>query len=362
LLGELAKAPEEILGVAAERKAEPAPFHVGHPTNVKVVAVLASVVVVCAGCASAAADGSHRRGALTDAELSWIRAYVGWRSNFDHIRLAGGRSRAVRALTGCSRSLVRAVRRDPSRRFRPAARLVRRACADWERYAVLFHRFYERNDFGAGPALAAAETHAGEASDRALRSLSSLLWESRRLPTIDRASSVSRLQPRYRAAANALTSRELQVRCWTSRDWERVLREAAAFEDSTAVDADGFANFFNGHINLAPEVCKSLDDLTYRGKRPHDGEPLDDLAYGAFVLAHETAHIAGVDIESLATCDGVQHTAAVAQRLGAGRSYARRLAVAYWQRVYPQEPDEYRTVRCGPNRPLDRSPGDGVWP
>jgi hypothetical protein len=329
---------------------------------VKVVAVLASAVVVCAGCASAAADGSHGRGALTDSELSWIRAYVGWRSNFAEITLAGGRSRAGRALAGCSRSLARAVRREPSRRFRPAARLVRRACADWERYAVLFHRFYERNDFGVGPAMAAAETHAGEASDRALTSVSSLLWESRRLPTIDRASSVSRLQPRYRAAANTLTSRELQVRCWTSRGWERVLREAAAFEDSAAVDADGFANFFTGHINLAPEVCKSLDDLTYRGSRPHDGDRLDDLAYGTFVLAHETAHIAGVANEAVATCDGVQHTAEVALRLGAGRSYARRLAMAYWERVYPHEPDDYRTVRCGPNRPLDRSPGDGVWP
>jgi len=332
---------------------------------VKVVAVLASAVVVCAGCAgcaSAAADGSHGRGALTDAELSWIRAYVGWRSDFDRIRLAGGRSRAGQALAGCSRSLARAVRREPSRRLRPAARLVRRACADWERYAVLFRRFYERNDFGVGPAMAAAETHAGEASDRAVRSLSSLLWESRPLPTIDRASSVSRLQPRYRTTANTLTSRELQVRCWTSREWERVLREAAAFEDGAAVDADGFANFFTGRINLGPDVCKSLDDLTYRGKRPHDGEPLDDLAYGAFVLAHETAHIAGVENEAVATCDGVQRTAEVAQRLGAGRSYARRLAVAYWERVYPQEPGEYRTVRCGPNRPLDRSPGDGVWP
>jgi hypothetical protein len=329
---------------------------------VKVVAVLASAVVLCAGCASAAADGSHGRGALTDAELSWIRGYVGWRSDFDHVRRYGGRGRAARALAGCSRSLARAVRGEPSRRLRPAARLVRRACADWERYAVLFHRFYDRNDFGVGPAMATAETHAGEASDLALRSLSSLLWESRRLPTIDRPSSVSRRQPRLRAAANTLTARELQVRCWTRPDWQRVLREAAAFEDSAAVDADGFANFFTGRINLAPEVCKSLDDLIYRGKRPHAAEPLDDLAYGAFVVAHETAHIAGIEDEAEATCDGVQHTAEVARRLGAGRSYARRLAVAYWERVYPQEPDNYRTVRCGPNRPLDRTPGDGVWP
>ena len=328
----------------------------------KVVAVLASALVVCAGCASRAAEESRGRGALTDAELSWIRGYVGWRSDFDRITGTAVRSRAQRALAGCSRSLARAVHREPSTRLRPAARLVRRACADWERYAVLFHRFFELNDFDVGPAMSTAETHASEASDRAFTRLSSLLWESGRLPRLDKASSVSRLQPRYRAAANTLTSRELQVRCWTSRDWERVLREAAAFEDSGAVDADGFANFYTGRINLAPEVCAGLDDLTYRGRRPRDGEPLEDLAYAAFVLAHETAHIAGIEDEAVATCDGLQHTADVAQRLGAGRSYARRLAVTYWERVYPQEPDEYRTVRCGPDRPLDRSPGDGVWP
>lgn len=81
-----------------------------------------------------------------------------------------------------------------------------------------------------------------------------------------------------------------------------------------------------------------------------------------FVLAHETHHIAGIDSEALATCDGLQDVDHLARLLGAERRYARSLAVTYWERVYPQEPDEYRTPACGPGLPLDRTPSDGVWP
>ncbi|HEY3185132.1 MAG TPA: hypothetical protein VGJ77_19990 [Gaiellaceae bacterium] len=322
----------------------------------KWAAVLA--VVVLAGCSS------HRQptGALTRDELTWVRAYVGWRDGFDRDTFTGGRGVARLALASCTGSFEGAVGEAPTRRVRRVERLARRACKEYERFGRLQRRYYDANDFTVGPAMSAAETHADEASTGALDRLEGLLWESRPLPRIDRASLDSRLQPRYARVANRLTSRRLEVRCWDDDDWTRVQREAAAFEDVASVDVDGFANFYTGHVNLSPEICAALDDLAYRGDRPREGDQLDRLAYAALVLAHETDHIAGVDDEALATCDGAQSIARVARLLGADRAYAQKLADAYWRDLYEQEPPDYRTPRCGPGRPLDRSPGDGVWP
>jgi hypothetical protein len=219
-----------------------------------------------------------------------------------------------------------------------------------------------RHDFDAGPKMQAAESHGDEKADLAFTRLERLLWESRRLPRVAGGSARSREQSRYAEVAHLLTSRDLDIRCWNGTDWQRVQREAAAFQDVASVDVDGFANFYTGHVNLSPQVCSALDKLTYGDDRPTATDALDRLAYGAFVLAHETDHIVGVDDEAIATCDGLQNIERVARALGADDAYARKLADAYWDDLYPQEPPAYRTIACGPNRPLDRTPGDGRWP
>ena len=320
----------------------------------KAAVVLAAMLVV-AGCGAGAAS---TRSGLSPDELTWVRHYVSWRDDFERARLGGARA----VLTGCARTFSRSVDEAPSARLRGVARLVRRSCAGWRRNAHLLHRFYDENDFDVGPAMAAAEAQAADAGERAFARLSSLLSESRRLPRVARATSNSRVQPTYAAAAGKITGRTIEIRCWDAESWKQVLAEAAAFRDVATIDVDGFANFYIGRANLAPQVCDALDDLTYRHDRPAGGKSLDDLAYGVFVLAHETRHLAGVDSEALATCDGLQDIEGVARRLGADREFARRLAVDYWERVYPREPDEYRALACGPDRPLDRTPGDGIWP
>jgi hypothetical protein len=320
---------------------------------VKVAAVLAAALVV-AGCGTGAAAP---RNALRDNELSWMRSYVSWRDDFERSRAAG----AAAAVARCARSFDRSVGDAPSARLRAVERLVRRSCADWRRHGVLVHRFYDENDFDVGPAMSAAEARAEDAAQRAFARLSSLLWESRRLPRIAAATKFSHVQPRYAAAVASITGRPVEIRCWDGPAWKQVLVEAAAFRDVATIDVDGFANFYTGRANLSPTVCGALDDLTYSAARPDRGERLDDIAYGVFVLAHETHHLAGVDSEALATCDGMQDLAQVARRLGADGAYARRLALDYWRRVYPREPPEYRTPACGPDRVLDRTPGDGFW-
>jgi hypothetical protein len=321
----------------------------------------AAVVALVVGC-----GGQHVEddppGALTADELAWIRSYVGWRIDFDRVTLAGSRAAARAALAGCGRTLQRRVGAAPSSRLRPVQRLARRACAEWERYSDLFRRFYDQNELAVGPRMTAAADGAGDASARAFVRLDSLLWESRKLPVVAAASDHSRVQTRYGRAANEVTARSVEVRCWDESGWKRVQREAAAFEDLASVDVDGYASFTSGRVNLGPAVCRSLDDLAYRDERPDGGKSLDRIAYAVFVLAHETEHVAGIDDEALATCDGLQNVERVARALDVDARYSRTLALAYWRNVYPQEPDEYRTSGCGPGRPLDLTPGDGIWP
>lgn len=325
----------------------------------RLVAVCA--VLLVAGCSSGGADGPTR-GPLTKSELAWVRDYVGWKYEFDTAILGGHAAPARKALAGCTHALTSQVDDPPSDRLRRVERIARGACAEYERYAKFVHRFFDEHDFTVSDQMSAASTHADEAAHRASKRLRSLLWESRPLPRVAEASDRSRLQPRYGEAASRLTSRAFDVRCWNEDDWTRIQRESAAFEDVASVDVDGFANFYTGHVNLSPEVCAGLDELTYGDDRPTTSDALDRLAYGAFVLAHETDHILGVDDEAIATCDGLQNVALVARGLGADAAYARKLADAYWEDLYPQEPADYRTLRCGPNRPLDHSIGDGAWP
>jgi hypothetical protein len=328
-------------------------------TNVRLAAVCA--VLLLAGCSSG--GGAHdASGPLTKDELHWVRSYVGWKDDFDAVTFRGGKKAAREALAGCTSDLEERVDDPPTDRLEAVDRLARRACADYERYARLVHRFFDENDFSVSMQMSAASTHADEASDRTFARLRSLLRESRPLPSVTRASARSRLQPRYHEAAAQLTSRDFDVRCWNRSDWSRIQDESAAFQDVASVDVDGFANFYTGHVNLSPQVCSALDELTYSDERPTASDALDRLAYGAFVLAHETDHIVGVDDEAVATCDGAQNIDRVAQALGADAEYARKLADAYWEDLYPQEPSDYRTLACGPGRPLDRSPGDGRWP
>jgi hypothetical protein len=326
---------------------------------VRLAAVCA--VLLLAGCSSGGGDRAAS-GPLTKDELHWVRSYVGWKDDFDDVTNRGGRKAARTALTNCTRDLEERLDDPPSDRLEAVDRLARRACASYERYARLVRRFFDENDFSVSMQMSSASTHADEASDRTFARLRRLLLESRPLPSVAGASDRSRLQPRYRAAAAQLTSREFDVRCWDKADWTRVQDEAAAFQDVASVDVDGFANFYTGHVNLSPQVCSALDELTYSDERPDASDALDRLAYGAFVLAHETDHIVGVDDEAVATCDGAQSIERVARGLGADAAYAGKLAEAYWEDLYPQEPPDYRTLACGPDRPLDRSPGDGRWP
>jgi hypothetical protein len=334
--------------------------------------VLALLLVpVLAGCGGSARE-TATRGNLTRPELAWIRSYVEWSQAFQLRQGAtpgtlptnAAARRTLAPYRNCERSFGRDVAAPPTRRLLPAAALQTRACAAWLRYADATTRFLH-HDFSAGLALQSAQARATHAQLLANDVIDRRLRESRPLPRRTQATSYSRIDAHLAHVVTQLTSIDAEVRCWSADDWPHVLSEAAAY---TSVDGReegdvlAFTSQVHNRINLGPTVCAPLDAFAYDGARPTAGLKAAQVADAVYVLAHESAHLSGIGSEQLASCSGIQDTARVARLLGARAGYAQGLAAEYWRDQYTRQPPRYLTVYCGQDRPLDRSPGDGVWP
>jgi len=89
-------------------------------------------------------------------------------------------------------------------------------------------------------------------------------------------------------------------------------------------------------------------------------------------LAHEAVHLgqarAGLpmpseaELESEATCHGIQLMPQVVAGLGGTVDDGRGVARYFLDLVYPGMPPEYRAVPCVRGGSLDLTPDDGVWP
>jgi hypothetical protein len=95
-----------------------------------------------------------------------------------------------------------------------------------------------------------------------------------------------------------------------------------------------------------------------KGGRAH---PSLDEIIAVHVLTHESMHMSGITVESLAECAAVQRDAHTARLLGATAQQAEYLSRAYWHGVYPDMPDDYLTGACTAGGPLDEHLGDGPW-
>lgn len=85
-------------------------------------------------------------------------------------------------------------------------------------------------------------------------------------------------------------------------------------------------------------------------------------ALGVHVLAHEAVHLSGEMNEAVTECYGMQRSAEIAKALGATDMQAQSLSEFYWEVVYPDMPDDYRTAECVNGGPLDLHPDSDVWP
>ncbi len=214
------------------------------------------------------------------------------------------------------------------------------------------------------------------------------------------------------AAASEVAGKPVQVRCHDTASWAAVTVERRV-DPSVA----GFARIADGLAELAPKTCAALDDLwagsppactrqvpytvtvrtsalvsmkkrvrvrvngrlvwrtttvrvrkvvTRRVQRertvPAACSSQDERGESALTLAHEAVHLAGIRDEATAECWGVQHVAAVAERLGVSPADADLIALRAWTRYPRWRGTALWSAECRQDGALDLTPGDGLWP
>ena len=117
----------------------------------------------------------------------------------------------------------------------------------------------------------------------------------------------------------------------------------------------------SGPAVLAYSACQDLTAYWRSSSREKSNPPKEQII-AVHVLTHESVHLTGVLDEALTECRAMQRDAVVAQRLGATAEQGRVLAERYASAVYPLMPSDYTSRDCVKDGPLDKTPGDGVWP
>ena len=329
-----------------------------------------AAVVLAAGCGSANERANEhvattaRKPAMPSnawasrAELRWLRAVGAWENEVvDAARRvpetarANGLASALTPLTHCGDLLRNDVGPPPTARLTFPYNLLRRSCGEWR---------------SAGEeALATDADDPSAARRRAARAVSllrhadSLLppGELRRLPRGAPSVRVSRVVPTFASIASTLARKRAEVRCWSTHDWPRLVREEKEYSVSRVDErAVGITSLTARRINLHPKVCATLRQLA-----SHEHVEVRRAAFAVQVLAHEAQHAAGVADEATADCYGMQSIARTAQLLGLGRAYGDRLATAYWRR-WPALPKIYRSPQCRNGGRLDLHRSSARWP
>jgi hypothetical protein len=116
-----------------------------------------------------------------------------------------------------------------------------------------------------------------------------------------------------------------------------------------------------GPAVLSYQACQDLTSY-WRASAREKSNPTREQVIAVHVLSHEAIHLNGVMNEAATECRAMQHDAVVAQRLGATPEQGRVLAERYASAIYPMMPSEYVTKDCVKDGPLDKTPGDGIWP
>ncbi|MDX6543265.1 MAG: hypothetical protein QOK32_868 [Gaiellaceae bacterium] len=324
----------------------------------------------CGGSANADAPLSSR-------ERVWVRQFALWAHTTQNAGDAGlgvlssvlagsgtraDYDRAVAPMRECRTRFEAKVGDAPTKRLEPAQKLALEGCASFQRWVRA-----ESRALTGPPGDALLESQAALAegnrlwleSDRMLEAVSP--W-NRPLPVRTGEVDASRVEPRFGRVGSALANRPVQVRCWSSKEWPRILGDWRAYT-ADEHEAIGFvASFDRGRLSLAPRICRQLAALTYGGSRPRGGAARLDLAEAVETLAHEVEHLVSPGTEADTECYGMQDMRRVAMLLGAERAYADGLAEVFWRDLYPRNSPAYRTARCRDGGPLDRNPSSPVWP
>ena len=338
-----------------------------------------ALTLLSAGC------GAGTRAAGTSEE-AWLAAYGRWWSAFhgdlsETLRLAhqvdffGGAdpdvieklTKEIVSVRDCAETFGAQVPKAPTKRLADVARLTRENCRHIDRAgAALASSLISYSDydtlFTVWDRQYAAFARGADTVRRRLARASPRLARSLAVPDagLHTGSSIDLV---YSRVASHLAGSSVVVRCWTKKAWPRLERELEVAGVSANTELAGYANRTGGNgVNLAPDVCADLDALSRAKAEPTGGERLLRAAFAVLVLAHESAHVRGLDREAEAECWGMQNVVRTATELGLPAAYGRRLADVYWTEIYPHQRPGYRTTACRDGGSLDLHPNRSVWP
>ena len=282
--------------------------------------------VLALGDTGGDAAGARPR-VLTPPELRWIRGYARWAIEVYDAELG---KPAVRAgLSDCDAVLRTDAGPAPTPRLREIEPLVQRACA-----ALVAREPEER-----------VLERLSDADDR----LEPLLLSSVSLRETDDATVESRHAPALSAVASSDVGGEVEVQCWSERDWGRVIRENNAWADThdEAAWIDGMAYWDSGRIYLLLGDCNVLGRLRHERIRDRTREGLIAAADALATFSHEIQHFVLPDAtEAKVECAGAQALAHVGRALGVDGDEIQLLRSAYAESIRPQLSREYRVGAC----------------
>lgn len=303
-------------------------------------------------------------GWATSDELVWLRRAGVWQHE---IVEAAGRipeiakqvspTAAVLPLAHCRDTFATEVGPAPTPRLAVAAGFFRRGCAELRRASTEALEMVRTGNTSKRAETRRRSAHGFRLLRQGLAHLPP--GELRHLPAGAPSASQSRIVPRFeRVAARLASQPRVEVRCWSRRDWRRLLREEHELSISRIdTRAVGVTSLPARRINLRGDVCLRLAALA-AGRRSAR-ELLD--AFALLVFAHESQHAAGVAAEAAADCRGMQTMSAAGVLLGIPRAYAERLAQDYWK-AYPRQPRIYVSRACRDGGALDMRPASHRWP
>ena len=158
---------------------------------------------------------------------------------------------------------------------------------------------------------------------------------------------------RLASVASRLVGHHVSVHCQSNAG---ALVDAGAELGFVKYDADGIPE---ARTTIKREPCGALRKYVSNGSARH--KPTPDEVVAVHVLTHEAMHMRGETNEATAECEAMQRDAQTARMLGATERQAQGLARYYWQIVYPDMPDDYRTSDCAPGGRLDEGLSAAPW-
>ena len=338
----------------------------------RAVALLLVLAVVLAGCTASIFDRRGGEGAehLSDEEVAWLEDYGVWLLElYEHAAAAEQAPETIAhgplaGLADCHGSFFEDVGQPPPV-FARVGVFIKSACRHYERAARAQARITPKTN--PAPILIEIDRALADGDDQLARAeveIEKHLTESRKLPVVAAATERSHVDPRLsKAASDVVVHRKVEARCWSDRDWKQLSREQAALAADEVPDYAGFVGLDTGRMHLSSFICAPLAELVYEGRRPEGGEALLDLAFSVVALAHEAGHLVGPGAsEAVTECYAMQRADELAIALGADQPYARRLAEAFWQDIYPENEPEYRSRECRDGGQLDLDSSSSVWP